>query len=125
MDHEDTPAKRFELLACGLVPSPVAGELVPPEFGACPGKLEVTAIVHVPETAMHKNNRFPFRQDEVGFARQALVVQPEPEALCVEKAADLQFGLGVLAPDAGHHPASGRRIDDVGHAATATGSSRA
>jgi len=42
-------------------------------------------------------------------------MQTEAESGGEKRPPDGDFGLGVLAADSGHHPATGFRADDVGH----------
>lgn len=67
----------------------------------------------VPEAAMDEDYGAVLGKDEVRFARQAFVVEQVAKALRMQAASDYHFGLGVLAPDAGHHPAAGCGVDDV------------
>lgn len=66
----------------------------------------------VPEAAMDQDYRSVFRQADVWLAGQ-IAVQTVAKATGVQRFSDQQFGLGVLAANAGHHPAAGRRINDV------------
>jgi len=67
---------------------------------------EFTAFVTVPEAAIDENDGFVFSEDDVGFSRQFLPMQAEPVSGAMEQGADKQFGLGVLAFDPAHDPAS-------------------
>ena len=60
----------------------------------------------MPEATVHEDDQFVLWQYDVRLARQVLAVQPEPIAEPVQRRADEQFRLGVLAADAGHVPAS-------------------
>lgn len=85
---------------CYVVAFLVASQLLVPEIGAGFGKAEVGAVsVAMPEAAMHKHSRFPFRQNQVGPTRQPLDMQSIPEAGAPELLPYPQFGAGVLAPD--------------------------
>lgn len=85
---------------CRLVAFLVAPQLFVPEIGAGFGKAEVGAVnVAMPEAAMHKHNRFPFRQNQVGFTWQSLGMQSIPETCAPKLFPHPQFRAGVLAPD--------------------------
>ena len=85
---------------CHVVAFLVAPQLFVPEIGAGFGKAEVgAASVAMPETAMHKHNRFPFRQNQVGFAWQPLGMQSIPETCAPKLFPHSQFRAGVPAPD--------------------------
>lgn len=66
----------------------------------------------VPEAAVDEDHGAVFGQANVRLARQ-VAVQAIAEAASVQRLADQQFRFGVLAANTGHHPAAGRRIDDV------------
>lgn len=103
-----------ELLQVFIVPNGVAVDFNLPECIACLGPFEEVAVVAVPEAAMNKEHGIPLREDHVGFAGK-WCMDTETKALGVEAFAQEDFGLGVLSPDAGHHPASNLRRDDVSH----------
>ena len=42
-------------------------------------------------------------------------MQAVAETGSMESFAENKLGLGIFAPDAGHHPASGGFVDDIGH----------
>lgn len=69
----------------------------------------------MPEAAMDEDYGAVLGKDEVRFARQAFVVEQVAKALRMQAASDYHFGLGVLAPDAGHHPASHGGRNNVSH----------
>lgn len=72
-------------------------------------------VVPVPETSMRKQNRAKLRKDEIGFAGQPALMEPEPETRRMKPPPENHFRLGVGAPDAGHHPASDFNGYDVSH----------
>jgi hypothetical protein len=57
----------------------------------------------VPEASFDLDYQAVPLQNDIGPARQSAIVQAETIAEPMERAADGQFGLGVLAPDEGHH----------------------
>jgi len=70
----------------------------------------------MPETSVHEKYCLVSGKHYVWLAWQVLAVQTEPEAPLMEQASHQQFGLGVLAPNAGHHPAASCRVYNIGHA---------
>jgi hypothetical protein len=69
----------------------------------------------VPETTMDKDYGAVFRKYKVRLAGQAPVVKDIAEALCVQPSPYNHLGLGILGPDARHHPASDLDRNDVSH----------
>jgi hypothetical protein len=69
----------------------------------------------VPKAAVNKNDNTIFRKDDIGGPRKIFHVQPIAKATGMKKFPSLHFWGSVLASDARHHPASGRRIDYVDH----------
>ena len=69
----------------------------------------------VPEAAMHKTDRSKPRKHHVGAARERAIMKTVPEAPRMHRTAKVQFGLGVLAADSGHHSRPDRSINNVGH----------
>jgi DNA (cytosine-5)-methyltransferase 1 len=67
----------------------------------------------MPETAMHKYAKPVFRHNDVGLARQPLVVQHVSEPCFVQNLANNQFRPGILSGDARHPPGAGRFVNDV------------
>lgn len=60
----------------------------------------------MPEATVDEDDGFVFRQDDVGLARKILSLDAKTEPLCMEDGAEQEFRFGVLAFDAGHHPAA-------------------
>ena len=60
----------------------------------------------MPETAMNKNCGIVFRENKVGLARQAGMMNAKPETLFMQAASDNELRAGVLAPDLRHHVAA-------------------
>ncbi|HET8635557.1 MAG TPA: hypothetical protein VFL96_01775 [Acidobacteriaceae bacterium] len=54
---------------------------------------------------------------DVRPTREARASQPISETSGMERMTHKPLQLGIGAADAGHHPAAGRMIDDIGHAA--------
>lgn len=74
---------------------------------------EVAIIVAMPETTVDKNRSSILGQDDIGTTGQVFSVKAEPEALAVQQLSYDNFGLCILAADAGHHPASRLLVDNV------------
>lgn len=69
----------------------------------------------VPKTTMDEYSHTVLRENNIRTTWQITSMQPEPEPLLVKQAPDQQLGLGVLSPNSGHHPAPGRRVNNVHH----------
>lgn len=72
-------------------------------------------IMSMPETAMNEDYCSMFGEHKVRLARQALVMEDIAKAFSVQASPDNHFRLGILAPDARHHPASDFGRNDVSH----------
>lgn len=70
----------------------------------------------MPEAAMDEDDRTVLPEHHVRLSRKPLHVKAVSEAARMERSAHRQFGTGVPAPDAGHHPAARRLINNVGQA---------
>ena len=68
----------------------------------------------MPEAPVHKYDSAMLLENKVRLARK-LPVQTKSQARFMQKAANHQFRLRVLATYAGHHPAAGFLVDDIGH----------
>ena len=68
----------------------------------------------MPETAVDKQHGIPLREYQVGLSGKGCV-NSETKAFRVKGLAQEDFRLRVLSPDAGHHPASYFRRNDVSH----------
>lgn len=69
----------------------------------------------MPKASMDEDYGPVFGKNKVGFAGQALVVKNITKASRVQASPDNHFRLCILPPDAGHHPASHFRRNDVSH----------
>lgn len=113
-DHNDFPPVFHERIADLEVASNIVGKFCPPFFGVgrgCRGL--VAAGMAVPEAAMDENRRAPFRQDDVGVARQCALVETKAEPMRVKKFAHGDLGPRIGRPDSRHHSGSGCGVDDV------------
>ncbi|BAK74858.1 hypothetical protein NH8B_0009 [Pseudogulbenkiania sp. NH8B] len=69
----------------------------------------------MPEAAMDEDHGLVFRENQIGLAGEVFDMQPVAESCCMKGFAENKLGLGVLAPDAGHHPAPGCLVYYVRH----------
>lgn len=69
----------------------------------------------VPEAAVDEDYGPMSWKYKIGFTRQTLVVEDVAKSFCVKASPDNHFRLGILAPDACHHPASDFGRNDVSH----------
>jgi len=58
----------------------------------------------MPEATVNKNDRSPFRQDNVRLSWKFLGMQSKPKAEAVEYFSDRKFRPGVRVLDPTHHP---------------------
>lgn len=99
-----------------FVSQPVSLNFVEPELRSGLWNLEVfAAFMPMPETAVDEDNRVVFRENQVGLAGKFFCMKPVTKAPLVQGFADQHFGFGILATDAGHHPAAGGRIYNISH----------
>ena len=96
-----------------VVPLRVLGDLFRPELRPRLRPFEQMTVVPMPEAPVHEDHCPIFWQAQIRVARHVLAVNPVAKPACVKRLANHEFGLSVFAPDARHHPAAGRRIDDV------------
>lgn len=69
----------------------------------------------VPETTVHENDCPIPGQDYVRCSGQGAVMETVAETGGVERLAQDQFRLGILAPDIRHHPAAYFSRNSVSH----------
>ena len=105
----------LEPLLGALINNTVSSDFLFPEVFPRFRPFEKVAIMAMPEAAMDEDHSTILGEDKVGFAGQALVMKDIAKALCVQSAPDHHLGLCVLPPDAGHHPASDFRRNNVSH----------
>lgn len=106
-NRQYAPTRARQRSLCLLVPKDVTVEFLAPEHGAsfrC-GGLCATCMT-VPEAAVDKDRGSMFREDDIGRARQAAPVEPEPQSQPMQKPTNHQFGPGVGLPHGAHDPAS-------------------
>jgi hypothetical protein len=103
-DRYNIPARFLKGIFSAPVSFNVPLKLLSPKFGSSFWKLGKSAIcVLMPEASMDKNTGLQSGQYDVGATRQVSAVQPETEAVSVQKPPNQHFRFGVLAFDAGHH----------------------
>lgn len=73
-----------------------------------------TALVSMPEAAVHEDHGMVLWKDQIRLAGK-VPVDPVTQAHAVQVATYNQFRFGVFPSNAGHHPAARCRIDDVCH----------
>ena len=72
----------------------------------------------MPETSMHKDNNLVFRENQIWFSRQLFGMKSEAKSPAMQIFSNQKFWFGVLALNAGHHPAACRFINDINHQAS-------
>jgi hypothetical protein len=81
--------------------------LFTPEDWSGPGPLEERATMAVPETTMNKDDGAKASQHNIRFSWKVADMQPKPETLAMQQAANENLRLCVSPSNTGHHPASG------------------
>ena len=113
-DNGDPPPGLNECRFGLCVPLLVAGKLRPPvlepRLRTSPGAAESVAV---PEAAVDEHGAVPTPEHEVRPPWQASLVQAVAQAPGEQKPPQRHLGLGVPAPDAGHHPRALLRSDCV------------
>jgi hypothetical protein len=70
----------------------------------------------MPETSMHEDNSFVFRQDNVGSAGQIRAMKSKSQASAVKEFSNGNFRSGIFSFDPPHCVAALFPTDLVGHA---------
>lgn len=98
----------------GAVPSDVRLELCLPELrpGRWAGRV-ATALVSVPEAAVHEDHGAILRKDKVRSTVNLVGMKPEAETARVQCPPESQLRLCILSPHGGHHPRTGYLIDII------------
>ena len=76
------------------------------------------ASMTVPEATIHNNKRLVFRKDHIGFSRNIFYMKSKAVAECMQPLSDKNLWTSIFCFDAGHHPAPGCFIYDIGHQAS-------
>ena len=69
----------------------------------------------MPEAPVYKNRYTPFGKHDVWPPWKSGRMERKSETSRMKLLANRKFWFSPSGPDAGHHPASGRHIDDVNH----------
>ena len=118
-DDEDLPSEFAQLLLLPIIAPHVRLELAHPEFHPSAGNTgEPATGMSMPEASVNEDDDRFRREHKVGTPGQIAASQDIAKPPRMEASSHQQFGLRVPATDALHHAATGRRIDDVGHAAS-------
>lgn len=103
-NNQHAPAQATALGKVGGIADHVAVNLGAPEFAVALRAARSTAVVAVPEAAVHKNQRVPTPQYNVGVAGNAFAVKAEAVAHGMQKPSGQDFRLRVFSADCGHEP---------------------
>lgn len=98
-----------------FVPTAVRLDFREPLFAIGLWPPEKVTSVPMPKAPMHENHSPVLWEHQVRSTWEISVVQAVPESLGMKSASNDLFRLCVLAPNAGHHPAAGRRVNDIRH----------
>lgn len=114
--NRGSPSRLFESGERPLIPEYILFEFLCPELRSSGGRgCEAAAFVAMPETSMDEHGCPKFWKNQIGPARQPLVVQPISQALCMQRFSQDEFGLRVPPLDPRHHSGPRRLVDNVGH----------
>jgi len=91
----------------------VARDFFMPELPPSSGPPEQMAVVTMPEAAAHLDCGIPGGKYKIRPSRKPAVVQTKSETHPVQAGPDQHLGFRITPPDASHHPAAGRLVDDV------------
>jgi hypothetical protein len=91
-----SPAERIEFIFQMHIPDFVCRNFLGPKFGPSLRQFEISAIMSMPETAIHKNYRSVLRENQVRLSGQLPVMQPEPKTQTVQATANNHFGFGIF-----------------------------
>jgi hypothetical protein len=105
--NDDSPALSLKFDFDFFVTLDIPSELLFPELNATFRSVrEPTVRVTVPEAAMHKDDRFVPRENDIGLAGQVFAVQAKPVPHAVQHRTDTDFGFGISSPNSRHVPAA-------------------
>lgn len=71
----------------------------------------------MPEATVDEDNGAVSWQNNVGPPRQVLYMKAVSKSQGMKKTTNLHLGSSILAPYAGHHPATGFPVNDIRHLA--------
>lgn len=115
-DDTNAPTHSLQIRHVASIPFDIFVDLLNPEIIIGVGPFEVSTLMPMPKTAMYEDGNFPGRKDQVRTAGQSSTTKPVPESSGMQCLANKQFRFGVLASDAGHHPAPCGFVYNVCHA---------
>lgn len=98
-----------------LIARDVRVNLCFPELPSGAGPFEKMAIMSVPETPVNKHNGVVPPEDNIWSPGKTRIMQSVSEATTIQPLPDEEFRLCIATTNAGHHPAPGRRVDNVSH----------
>lgn len=111
----DTPPSLGQVEFHNFISFLVRADFRLPEFHPALWPSEEMTFVSMPKTAVRKQNGTMAREDKIWGARQVATVELKTKTELVQAAAQNEFGLRILAPDAGHHPTADCRRDYISH----------
>ena len=114
-DRQRSPPHLFEPFDGSPVALFVCTDFIQPKLGSRGREFEKPAVMPVPKAAVHEYRRPPLRKNQIRLSWQAPVMDKEAKAKAMEPSSDQHFRLGIFAPNAGHHPATHLRGDDISH----------
>lgn len=115
-DYKDPPAGIQKFDYCRTVPNDIHLEFSFPKLHiACGCSCILTALMPMPVAPVNKKHRTISDKDKIRRPRQIFCMEPVAQPSAMQEASDQHFRLGILAADAGHHPRSDLRRDDVCH----------
>lgn len=118
-NHDGLPAKFFQCSEVFLIALDVLGEFLIPEIDSSRRCARIFATrMTVPEAAIHENRGSELREAKVWLPGKVFDVKSKSQAHSVQIPTYPDFRLGVLSPNAGHHPAPGCFIYYIGHQAS-------
>jgi hypothetical protein len=69
----------------------------------------------MPEAAVHEHGGTQFREHKIRAPGNIGGVKAVSKTLSEQESPHRKFGACISTSDAGHHPASGPPVDDIGH----------
>jgi hypothetical protein len=110
-----SPASRNQCKVREHVAALIVFQLTGPEGRIATRHFRQAASMPVPKASMYKNGYTPLGKHKVRAAWESRRMKREAKPPRMEFLANRKFGLRPFGPNAGHHPASRRRVYDVNH----------
>jgi len=110
-----SPAKAPERGCIFGIAAAVAFQLVLPELASSAGHSPLLAAMGMPKAAMHEHHYPVSWQNQVWPSRQRSIVEPVPQASCMQIAADHQLGSRIGSAYSAHSIAAFFRGKSIGH----------